>query len=82
MSTSYQKFEFTRNIQIHHVLNVINLNYIEHRHKQKFIVLIDLTNLSHQEYSIPLSETRDHLNKIQWEYEKHHEQQIGFNIHR
>ena len=49
---------------MHHVLNVINLNYIEHRHKQKFIILIDLTNLSHQEYSIPLSETRDHLKKF------------------
>ena len=49
---------------MHHVLNVINLNYIEHRHKQKFIILIDLTNLSHQEYSIPLSETKDHLKKF------------------
>ena len=39
MSTSYQKVSLNRKIQIHHVLNVINLNYIEQRHKQKFILL-------------------------------------------
>ena len=64
MSTSYQKVSLNQKIQIYHVLNVINLNYIEQRHKQKFIILIDLINLSHQEYSIPLSETRDHLKKF------------------
>ena len=39
MSTSYQKVSFNQTIQIYHVLNVINLNYIEQRHKQKFILL-------------------------------------------
>ena len=63
MSTSYQKVSFTQ-IQIHHVLNVINLNRIEQRHKEKLIIIIDLISLSHQEYRIPLSVTRDHLKKF------------------
>ena len=39
MSTSYQKVSLNQKIQIYHVLNVINLNYIKQRHKQKFIWL-------------------------------------------
>ena len=64
MSTSYQKVSLNQKIQIYHVLNVINLNYIEQRHKEKLIIIIDLISLSHQEYRIPLSVTRDHLKKF------------------
>ena len=64
MSTSYQKVSLNQKTQIHHVLNVINLNRIEQRHKEKLIIIIDLISLSHQEYRIPLSVTRDHLKKF------------------